>query len=96
MNDWPERLLNPGILTVITTTGIAYGGLLWAIDLRPAIRLAVAAILPGAMFILVIWISRAVQGVVSSAWPFLLLDWLLFSTVGVLTVLVGRRWKSRP
>jgi hypothetical protein len=89
-----ERLLNPGVLVSMIGAGIAYGWFLWSLNIRPNVNLWLSAIAPGAMFLLVVWSIRAMQGVASGTYIALLVDWLIFSVAGVVTVCSGRHWRA--
>lgn len=90
------RLLNPGVLATMVAAGAAYGVFLWALDLRPNGRLWAAAVVPGVIFLLVIFSIRGFQGTTSIVYLALTLDWLIFANVGVLAVLGWRRWRKHP
>lgn len=95
MDNIGERLLNPTVLLTMVLAGIAYAWLLWALHIRPRINLWATAVVPGVVFLATIWAIRAAQGVAALTYIALLVDWLIFSVTGVLTVLVARRWKAR-
>lgn len=90
-----NRVLSPTVLFTVLATGVAYGALLWSLDLRPLARLVTGAMLPGGMFLAIIWAIRGLQGTLSILYLLLIVDWLVFSAVGVVTVLAARRWKHR-
>ena len=94
MDNIVERLLNPGVIVSMIGSGIAYGALLWSLNIRPNLNLWLTAIAPGAIFLLMIWSIRAMQGVASATYIALLTDWLIFSVTGVVTVCVARRWRA--
>lgn len=95
MDDVGGRLLNPTVLLTMLLAGIAYGWLLWSLHIRPHLNLWVTAVAPGFVFLATVWAIRAAQGVSSLTYIALIVDWLIFSIVGALTVLVARRWKAR-
>lgn len=95
MDDIAGRLLNPGVILTMIVAGVAYGRLLWAVNLRPNSTLWMIAAAPGAIFLMTAWTIRAMQGVPSVVWVVLLLDWLLFAHAGVLAVLFVRGRKIR-
>lgn len=90
-DDVLARLANPAVLLTMVAAGLAYSRLLWALNLRPTATLAVAGIAPGATFLVTVWTIRALQGTPSTVYVVMLVDWLIFATVGVATVLVARR-----
>jgi hypothetical protein len=94
--DIVARLLNPLVVATMSAAGAAYGyWFLWEMNLKPAGRLWAGATFGGLMFILVVWAIRGAQGTLSAVYLALSVDWLIFSTVGVLTVLARRRWRNR-
>mgnify|MGYP000034903459 CR=1 FL=1 len=95
MDNVSERLLNPTVILTMLLTGVAYGWFLWALHIRPRINLWATAVFPGVMFLATIWAIRAAQGVAALTYVALMVDWLIFSVTGVLTVLAARRWKGR-
>lgn len=90
-----SRLLNPGVVITMLISGIAYGALLWAYEIRPNVRLFAVACFPGAIFLIVIWTVRALQGVAATTYLVLLLDWWIFSLSGFHSVQVWRWIKRR-
>jgi hypothetical protein len=91
-----DRLLNPAVVLALVLSGVAYGGFLWTVHIRPNLTLWALAVLPGGMFIVVIGVVRMVgQDSTSTLYPVLLIAWLVFANSGVLTVLVARRWRRR-
>jgi hypothetical protein len=96
VDDVLGRLLNPVVLATMVIAGVAYGWwILWALQLRPNARLLAAAVSPGVVFLAVVWSVRSFQGVVATTYIALIVDWLIFSSVGVLTVIARRRWQRR-
>jgi len=95
MDDIGGRILNPVVLATLVVAGLAYGRVLWSLNLRPTTTLVVTAIAPGAIFLVTIWLIRSAQGTPSLIWPALLADYLVYSTSGVLAVLVARRRTKR-
>jgi len=95
VDDIGVRILNPGVVFTMVLAGLAYGRLLWAVNLRPNASLWILSTGPGAIYLLTVWMVRAVQGTPSLIWPALLLDWLVFATTGFLSVLVMRWWRVR-
>lgn len=93
--DLYARLLNPAVLASMIGAGIAYGALLWALNIRPTLNLILTAFAPGVIFLSVIWSIRTMQGVVATTYIALLADWAVFAGSGALTVLVWR-WHRRP
>jgi hypothetical protein len=91
MENIVDRLLNPGVVITMVGAGLAYGWFLWALNIRPNLNLFMVAVAPGATFLIVIWSIRATQGVASATYVALMVDWLIFSCVGVAAVLVARR-----
>lgn len=87
------RVLNPTVAATVIAAGVAYAGFLWSLRIYPHVRLWATAVLPGALFLAVIWAIRAVQGVASALYIALLVEWLIFSVTAVLVVLVTRRWR---
>jgi fatty acid desaturase len=94
-DDVIARLLNGPVLLTMIVSGIAYGLFLWSLDLRPAFRLFAAAVFPGAIFLAVIWAIRGFQGTLSLIYVLLIVDWLIFSNVSFLFVMIRRRWHGR-
>jgi hypothetical protein len=96
MENVAERLLNPGVLASVIGAGVAYGVLfLWSLNIRPNINLFLTAVAPGAVFLAMIWSIRAMQGVASTTYVALLVDWFLFAIAAFVSVLVVRRWRAR-
>ena len=95
MTDSLDRIVNPGVILTMILAGIAYGRLLWSVNLRPNASLWVMAVGPGAIYLLMIWATRAAQGTVSLVYVALLIDWLIFANSGFLAVLGARRWRRR-
>ena len=95
MDDIGGRILNPVVLGTLALAGIAYGRVLWTLNLRPTVILVVTAVAPGAIFLLTVWAIRALQGTPSLIWPALLVDFLIYANVGVLAVLLARRRSHR-
>ena len=91
MPDIADRFLNPGVILTMALAGLAYGRILWSLNLRPTGVLWVASTAPGAIFMVTTWAIRALQGTPSFVWPALLFDWMVFATVGFLAVVVARR-----
>jgi len=91
VDDIGGRLFNPVVLATIVIAGLGYGRVLWSLSLRPTTTLVVAAIAPGAIFLVTIWLIRAAQGTPSLIWPGLLADYLVYATSGLLAVVVARR-----
>ena len=94
MDNIVERLLNPGVIVSMGLSGIAYGWLLWSLNIRPSLNLWVTALAPGAVFLFVVWSIRAMQGVASATYVALLTDWFIFSTTSAITVCLARRWRA--
>lgn len=90
-----ERLLNPGVIASMIGAGIAYAWLLWALHIRPNLNLFVVAVVPGSLFLVVIWSIRAMQGVPAATYVAMLADWLIFANAAFVTVIVARRWRRR-
>jgi hypothetical protein len=90
-----DRLLNAGVIVSMIGAGIAYAWLLWALNIRPNLNLFVVAMAPGALFLVVIWSIRAMQGVAAGTYVAMLVDWAIFAGSGFLTVLIARRWRRR-
>jgi hypothetical protein len=84
-------ILNPGVLFVLFVSGLAYGRLLWALNLRPAATLLTIGLSPGVIYLVTIWAMRAAQGTPSLVWCALLVDWLVFAGTAVGAVLLARR-----
>jgi len=92
MTDLLDRLLNPALLAGMVIAGIAYGALfLWAVNARDTVRLYAIAVVPGLVFLSLILGIRGGQGVVTTAYQLLIINWLLFSNVAFVAVLVRRR-----
>ena len=94
VDDVAHRLLNPVVLGTMLVAGVAYGWLLWSLNIRPHFRLWAAATFPGLIFLAVVWSIRASQGVSSLTYIALGVDWLLFANAGYLAVLV-HRWMRK-
>ena len=90
-----QRLLNPAVMASMVGAGIAYGALLWALNIRPTLNLVLTAFAPGVIFLAVIWSIRTMQGVVATTYIALLADWVVFAGSAALTVLAWR-WRQRP
>jgi len=95
MDDIGGRILNPVVMGTLALAGLAYGRVLWSLNLRPTTILVVTAIAPGAIFLLTMWLIRAAQGTPSIIWPALLIDFTVYATSGVLAVLIARRRTKR-
>ena len=95
MDDIGGRILNPVVMGTLVIAGLAYGRVLWSLNLRPTTTLVVTAIAPGAIFLVTIWLIRYAQGIPSFIWPALLADYLVYATSGVLAVLIARRRQQR-
>jgi hypothetical protein len=95
VEDVASRLLNPAVIVTMIGSGIAYGWFLWSLHARPHARLWATGVMPGLVFVAVIWAIRAAQGVVALTYLALIIDWLIFSVTGVLTVLIARRIRRR-
>lgn len=93
--DIVARLFNPTVIVTMVAAGIAYGWLLWTLDIRPTVRLYAAAVFPGAIFLSTVWAIRGLQGTLSIVYLLLLVDFLIYAHVGVASVLAGRRWRRR-
>jgi len=91
-DDIALRLLNPTVILTMILAGVAYGAWLWTLNIRCLGHLISVGIFPGAIFLVVVWSIRAFQGVPSLTYAALLVDWMLFSTAGVVAVLATRRW----
>lgn len=91
MDDIAGRILNPVVVATVALAGLAYGRVLWSLNLRPTAVLVVTAVAPGVIFLLTMWAIRALQGTPSLIWPALVADYLVYSMTGVLAVLVARR-----
>jgi hypothetical protein len=91
VDDVAGRLLNPGVIMSMIGAGLAFGWFLWSLNIRPNLSLVLTAVAPGTTFLLVVWSIRAMQGVPSTTYVALLIDWLIFSLTGVLAVLASRR-----
>lgn len=91
LDDVLDRLLNLGVIATVALSGLAYSRLLWVFNLRPTATLVVAGIAPGAIFLATVWAIRALQGTPSTVYIVLIVNWLIFSTVGVAAVLIARR-----
>jgi hypothetical protein len=89
------RLLNPVVLVTVALAGIAYGWWLWSLHIRPNATLYGIAVFPGVIFLVTIWAIRGLQGTFSPTYIAIMVNWLIFSNSGVLTVLAGRRWRQR-
>lgn len=90
-----SRVFNPAIILTMVAAGIAYGGFLWALDIRPMLRLYAAAVFPGVIFIATILAVRGLQGTLSLLYLLLIVNYLIFANVGVITVAGWRRWHRR-
>ena len=95
MENIADRLLNPIVVLTMIGAGVAYGWFLWSLYIRPASRLWLTALVPGIVFLGVIWTIRAAQGVASLTYVALIADWFIFAVSGVVTVLVWRAWRGR-
>jgi len=95
MENVAERLLNPTVIVTMIAAGIAYGGFLWSLNVRPHVRLWAAAVVPGFLFLAVIWSIRAAQGVAAATYIAMIVDWLIFAHSGYISVLVARRVRRR-
>jgi hypothetical protein len=91
MTDVLDRLLNPAVLFTMIAAGLAYSRLLWVLNLRPTATLVIVAVAPGAIYLTTVWAIRALQGVVSTVYIVLLIDWFIFANTGALAVLLARR-----
>ena len=91
MTDLEGRILNPVVMLTMLAAGVGYARILWSINLRPTGVLWVTAVAPGAIFLVTFWMIRAMQGRPSLIWPYLLIEWLIFSGTAVLLVLYARR-----
>ena len=91
MDDIAGRILNPAVVLTMALSGLAYGRLLWSLNLRPTATLLVVGIIPGVIYLVTAWAIRAVQGTPSLIWPALIVDWLVFSGTSVGAVLLARR-----
>jgi len=96
MTDLVERLLNPTMLSGMVIAGIFYGTLfLWALDIRDMVRLYGVAVAPGLVFLALVLGIRAGQGINTTAYQLLMINWLLFANVAFVAVLIRRR-RARP
>ena len=96
MTDVMERLLNPGVLAGMVVAGAFYGGLfLWALDIRDSVRLYAVAVIPGLAFLGLIFGIRLWQGVNTTVYTAMSVDWLVFANVAFVSVLVRRMWAGR-
>jgi hypothetical protein len=96
VDDVIKRLLNPAIIATVLMAGLVYGGwFLWALDARPNARLYAAAVVPGVVFLAVVWSIRGFQSAVfSTVYVALLVLWLVFAHAAFAAVLF-RRWYRR-
>lgn len=95
MDDILGRLLNPAVIFTVMAAGLAYGRVLWALNLHPTMTLVVTGIAPGAIYLLTIWAIRGLQGTLSPVYIVLFVNWLIFANTGVLAVLIARRRMHR-
>lgn len=95
MSGLEMRILNPAVMVTMVLAGLAYSRLLWSINLRPVGVLWITATAPGAIYLITFWAIRSLQGTPSLIWPYLLVEWMIFSTTAVLAVLGARRWNRR-
>ena len=92
MTDLVGRLLHPAVIASVVIAGAAYGWLfLWALDLRSAVRLYGIAVVPGLVFLPAILLVRAGQGVDTTVYELLIVNWLLFGHAAYAAVVLRRR-----
>jgi len=94
-DDAVARLLNPAVILTIVAAGMAYGGFLWVLHIRPTVRLYAAAVFPGAIFLGTVWAIRGLQGTLSLVYVLLLIDFLIYANTGFVTVVGWRAWRRR-
>jgi hypothetical protein len=87
-----ERLLNPTMLVAMMIAGIVYGLVfLWALNIRDSVRLYAIAVGPGLVFLSLVLGVRAAQGINTTAYQLIIVNWLLFSNVAFVALIVSRR-----